>query len=63
MEQYLNSDDPKKRDKGLDMLFWLISKGNEAYWRVHKIKEPKPVISRQELEEQQRPHTKKPRWG
>lgn len=62
MEQYLNSDDPKKKDKGLNMLFWLLDTGNKYYWKVHKIKEPKPVVSKQELEEQQRPHKKKARY-
>lgn len=63
VEQYQTRKDPRSKKKYEEMMDWLASKADEFYYTKHHIERPKPVITREELEEQQRSHKKKPRFS
>lgn len=57
----LTAERKAKREDALRLLDWMVSTSEKFYPITHHTKPPKPVITRQELEEQQRPHKKRRR--
>lgn len=55
----LTSKRKARRQDAQKLLDWMIETSQKYYPTTHRMKPPKPVITREELEEQQRPHKRR----
>lgn len=55
----LTAERKAKRLDAQKLLDWMVDTSQKYYPTTHRIKPPKPVITREELEEQQRPHKRR----
>lgn len=59
IQRNLTSKSFSKRLDATRTLDWMVSTSERFYPTTHRIKPPKPVITREELQEQQRPHKRR----